>query len=348
MLLSTVGMPQVTESRVMRFPSLPAWPLSGAACAPPDELAPKHRISSAGGRVRRSLGLVLVGAGLLTACSGTGPPHADAIPLPSGVEVVSAPSVPPLYPDHRLGFLYGTYVMARPLSERSPGTGRTYALTTPPQRRAIALAEALGFGDEPIGFAGNPWTVTRSEARLEIWPNSGGRWRYMRQQQTTGEAPYDSGEQRALTLTHPILRAAGLDATLARFEQGQVVAEPRIEGHPTWGWGTRVQLDERGVAYAAGWLGPARGDAERPLLDARQAFARLQQEAAGTPSSGQLCPVAYGAGTPPCVRRNPSPDVTGARFVYALDWANDGHHPRLVPAWLFTRQGTDEPIAFPA
>jgi hypothetical protein len=210
------------------------------------------------------------------------------------------------------------------------------------------LAEAFGFGDEPIGFDGNPWTVTRGEAKLEIWPDSGGRWRYMRQQQINGETPYGSGEQQALRLVGPILRAAGLDATVPRFEDGQVVAEPRIEGHPTWGWETKVQLDERGVVYAAGWLGPARGDAERPLLDARQAFARLQQEAAGTPSSGKLCPAAYGAVTPPCVRRNPSPNVTGARFVYALDWVNGGHHPRLVPAWLFTSEGTDELIAFPA
>ncbi|MEV4543967.1 hypothetical protein [Micromonospora echinaurantiaca] len=287
-------------------------------------------------------------AGLLTACSGTGPRTGDAVPVPPGVEVVRAPSVPPLSPDQRLGFLPGTYVLARPLTERGPGTGRTYALSTPAQRHAIALADAFGFGEAPIGFDGNPWTVTRGEATLEIWPNSGGRWRYLRQQQTNGEAPYDSGEQLALTLTRPILRAAGLDPALARFERGQVVAEPRIDGHPTWGWETKIQLDERGVGYAAGWLGPAQGDAERPLLDARQALARLQQEAAATPSSGQLCPIAYGAVTPPCIPRNPSPNVTGARFVYALDWANDGHHPRLVPAWLFTRQDTDEPIAFPA
>jgi hypothetical protein len=329
----------------MRFPSLPA-PSSGAACAPLCELHPKRRIFAAGGHVRRSLGLVLICAGLLTACSE--PPHGRTVPLPPGATVVHAPSVPPLHPDHRLSFLYGTYVMARPLSGRGPGTGRTYALTTPLQRRAIALAGAFGFGDEPIGFGGNPWTVTRGQAKVEIWPDSGGRWRYMRQQQTNGEASYGSGEGRALTLTRPILRAAGLDPALARFERGQVVVEPRIEGHPTWGWETKVQLDEHGVVYAAGWLGPARAETERPLLDARQAFARLQQEAAGTPSSGQLCPAAYGAVTPPCVRRNPSPNVTGARFAYALDWVNDGHHPRLVPAWLFTMQGTDEPIAFPA
>ncbi|MBA9005438.1 hypothetical protein [Thermomonospora cellulosilytica] len=242
-----------------------------------------------------------------------------------------------------------------PRTGADPADGRPRAavdrsydrLVTPLQRHALALAEALGFGDEPIGFGGDPWTVVRGQARLQIWPHSGGRWSYTRQRQTGGEAPYDSGERRALALARPILRAAGLDSAPARFEGGQVVVEPRIEGHPTWGWETRVQLDGHGVHTAAGWLGPARGGAERPLLDAGQAFIRLRQEAARTPSSGRLCPAAYGSATPPCVMRNPSPLVTGARFAYALDWA-DGHHPRLVPAWLFTRQGTDEPVAFPA
>ncbi|MDO3705007.1 hypothetical protein Q3W71_25400 [Micromonospora sp. C28SCA-DRY-2] len=327
----------------MGSPAPPARRSSESAGAPRHELPPRRRTAA-----RRTLGLLLVAAGLLTACTGTGPRTGDTVPVPSGVEVVRAPAVPPLYPEQRLGFLPGTYVMARPLTERGPATGRTYALNTPAQRHAIALADALGFDDAPIGFDGNPWTVTRGEATLEIWPDSGGRWRYLRQQQTNGEGPYDSGQRQALALTQPVLRAAGVDPALARFDGGQVVVEPRVAGHPTWGWQTKVQLDERGIGYATGWLGPARGDADRPLLDAGQAFARLQQEAAATPSSGQLCPAAHGAGTPPCARRNPSANVTGARFVYALDWGNDGHHPRLVPAWLFSREGTDEPVAFPA
>jgi hypothetical protein len=136
----------------------------------------------------------------------------------------------------------------------------------------------------------------------------------------------------------------GLNPGLAQFEGDDVVAEPRVEGHRTWGWETKFQLDQDGIAEAAGWLGSAHGNPKRPLLDARSTFLRLQQQAARIPPSGKACPVS----TPPCVKRNSTANVVSARFAYALDWRSDGHRPRLVPSWLFTLQGNDEPIAYPA
>ncbi|MFD0687900.1 hypothetical protein [Actinomadura fibrosa] len=303
---------------------------------------------SDGPRTRRTAALVLAGAGLLTGCVGARTPDVRTTTVPPGATFFRRPSVAPLPPDHRLGgFPYGTYVMARPLPDRSPGTGRAYALTMPLQRRALDLAGALGFGDGPVEFGGNPWTVTRGQATLRIWPDSGGRWSYQRQTGGDGLPPRDPGERRAFALARPILRASGLDRAEARHERGQVIVEPRIGNRPTWGWETRIQLDGDGVSNAAGWLGPARGGTERPILSAAESFTRLQREAAHPRWSVKGCPAAYGA-TPPCPMRNPSPDVTGARFAYALDWGAEGNGPRLVPAWLFTRRGNGELIAYPA
>lgn len=76
------------------------------------------------------------------------------------------------------------------------------------------------------------------------------------------------------------------------------------------------------------------------------AAAQLQRQAARPPEPA--CPAAYGPRTPPCPMRNQAPMVTGARLAYALDWGQEGHRPRLVPAWLFSRQGTGDPVAYPA
>ncbi|MFB4301835.1 hypothetical protein [Actinomadura sp. NTSP31] len=219
-------------------------------------------------------------------------------------------------------------------------------MDTPGQRRALALAGALGLAETPIAFGGNPWRAVQGEAKLEIWPDSGGRWRYQRQPTVNGSEVTDDGKAR--TVARPVLRAAGLDPADARVENSTVRLEPRVEGHPTWGWETEVQVDRSGVVYASGWLGPAGEGTERTLLDAAQAFARLQTQAARPPTASKACPAADRPQSPPCPPPRLPSLVTGARFVYALDWGTEGHHPRLVPAWLFTREDAPDPAVFAA
>jgi hypothetical protein len=210
-----------------------------------------------------------------------------------------------------------------------------------------------------MSFALNPWTTKRGSAILQIWPESGGRWEYKRSPESNGWQGGAPPESDALKQAEPVLQAAGLDPSAARAERVNgttvITLEPRIGAHPTWGWETTVQVDREGISYAVGWLGAASAGPEYQLLDATGSFARLQAEAAQQ-AGQQTCPAAFQPRnfasvnlTPPCVNMNTVHTVTGARFAMALDWGSEGYHPRLVPAWLFTVQGSrDISTAVPA
>lgn len=300
--------------------------------------------------MRRVLLSVLLVAGL-AACRGHDHPIMGTTTLPPGATIIVRPAKSPPYPSHTAGFVRGRYVMAGDLTASGPRTAGPYALGTPAQRRALDLATALGFGDEPFNFGGNPWNIQRLGAVLEIWPDSGGRWRYTAPPEPPGQQPASPDEPQALKLARPILRAAGLDPADARAQRvnhTEVTVEPRIQKHPTWGWETKLQFEGKGLFYGSGWLGPAHAEPEHRLLDSVQAFTQLQREAAQRPAGNKHCPVTYQARTPPCQILNPYPMTTKARFAYAVDWKAEGYRPRLIPAWLFTRQGTEAPVAFPA
>lgn len=303
---------------------------------------------------------VVVCAGLASACTASDDTAIGTSTLAPDATVVQKPTQWPPGPEHGIGFEPGRYVNAIELSVAGPHTGRAYALDTPGQRRALDLADALGFGDAPISFALNPWATKRGSAILQIWPDRGGRWEYQRSPAPNSWQAVAPQEPQALQQAQPILQAAGLDASSARAEQVNsttiVTLEPRIGAHPTWGWETKIQVDREGISYAVGWLGAVRAGPEYHLLDSTGAFARLQAQAARQPVGQPICPAAFQPRnaaprklTPPCVNMNAVHTVTGARFAMALDWGNEGYHPRLVPAWLFTVQGGhDTSVAFPA
>ncbi|MFB4319918.1 hypothetical protein [Actinomadura sp. 21ATH] len=298
------------------------------------------------GRLRRSV-VTVVMACALTACSGQqGQITASTSPVPATAEIVQRPTTFPPAPTHRLGYDNAKYWTQRAFTETGPKTGRSYALDAPAQRRALALADALGLAATPISFGANPWQAAQGTAKLEIWPDSGGRWRYRRQSTISGSATVDDRQARALA--RPVLRAAGLDPAGARADHSTAVLEPRVQGHPTWGWETEIHLDAKGVVYASGWLGPTRAETERALLAAAQAFTRLQQQAARPRKASKACPAVFRPHSPGCPPPTVPSLVTGARFAYALDWGLEGHRPRLVPAWLFTRQGVPAPAVFAA
>jgi hypothetical protein len=304
--------------------------------------------------------VVAVAAGLASACTAPDDKAIGTNTLAPDVTVVQKPTQWPPGPEHRIGFAPGRYVNAIELSVAGPHTGWAYALDTPDQRRALDLAHALGFGDAPMGFALNPWVTKRGSAILQIWPDSGGRWEYQRSPVSNGWQATALQESQALQQAQPILQAAGLDASGARAERADgtiiVTLEPRVGAHSTWGWETEIQLDREGISYAVGWLGATRAGPEYQLLDSTGAFARLQAQAARQPVGQQICPAAFQPRdvaprklTPPCVNMNAVHTVTGARFAMALDWGDEGYHPRLVPAWLFTVQGSHgTSVAFPA
>ena len=146
----------------------------------------------------------------------------------------------------------------------------------------------------------------------------------------------------ALAAAGPVLRAAGLDPALARvmpastgYPVRTVVLDPAVAGLATSGIRTIVDVDARGVLGATGVLAtPSAGDSysivsAAAALDLLRAMPR--PEIAISCVQGAVCP---GVGPRP---------VTGA--ILGLTQAYDAGTAILVPAWLFTVTGSDDPVA---
>jgi hypothetical protein len=113
--------------------------------------------------------------------------------------------------------------------------------------------------------------------------------------------------------------------------------DPVVAGAPTTGWSTTVSVSTLGlIVSGSGWLGGSSAGPAYPLISAPAAFALLPQQP--VPLVAIACP-AHGAcpGSTPRV-------VTGARLGLSLEHEADGT-ALLVPAWLFTVRGSDQPVA---
>ena len=161
---------------------------------------------------------------------------------------------------------------------------------------------------------------------------------------TPDPAPRAAPESDAATLAAaaPVLAAVGLAADPARVLPGApdyplrtVAVDPVVDGAATSGVRTVIDVGHGGVVGATGVLAtPSRG-ADYPIVSAAAALDRLrampQPEIAIACVQGKVCP-----GIGPRV-------VTGAHL--GLMGASDAGAPVLVPAWLFTIKGTDDPVA---
>ncbi|HVB27017.1 MAG TPA: hypothetical protein VNE21_03775 [Mycobacteriales bacterium] len=151
-------------------------------------------------------------------------------------------------------------------------------------------------------------------------------------------APGVSAAQ-AEELARPVLEALGLAGVPARVDGDQVVVAPPVDGLPSSGFDTSLDIQPGGhvLAAARGWLGVTRSGAQYPLITARAAFRRLPPRVepliaclggpirVGVPSGASGCP-----GSRPL-------RITGVRFGLLLTL--DGLTPTFVPAWLFTADG---------
>ena len=206
------------------------------------------------------------------------------------------------------------------------------AVAVPPSTStggAVATGPAAGVGPCPGPSApGTPQTscTTTEPSTTATTP-------------ATVAAPTDPA---ALGAAGPVLSAAGLDPAQARVLAGTdgypvrtVVLDPTVDGLRTSGDRTVVDVDTDGVLGATGVLAtPTAGDSY-PIVTAAAALDLLrampQPEIAIACVQGKVCP---GIGPKP---------VTGA--VLGLSMAYDAGAPVLVPAWLFTVTGSDEPVA---
>ncbi len=145
-------------------------------------------------------------------------------------------------------------------------------------------------------------------------------------------APSAIGAQRTAAR---VLRATGLPAdNLRSTNYGSVVevrTPLRVTGTEAAGLDTVVTVDgwDR-VVSGSGLLGRPRAGVTYPLIGAAQAFRRLQAQPRPMFACLDRCPATR------------SSDITGARLGWLA--TSDGRGSLLVPAWLFTAAGQQQPI----
>jgi hypothetical protein len=118
-----------------------------------------------------------------------------------------------------------------------------------------------------------------------------------------------------------------------------VQGSPTIDGKQTSGWFTTVQVDNSdAIVSADGWITQPERDADYPVISAQRAFDLLQQQ----PRPMMMLCAQRKDGKPGCADIPPT-EVTGATLGVMLD--QDNSKPVLVPAWLFSIKGQDDPVA---
>jgi hypothetical protein len=121
-------------------------------------------------------------------------------------------------------------------------------------------------------------------------------------------------------------------------EHAFVQAAPRVDGVPTSGFDTSLEIDAEGKVFGGnGFLGRPSDGAMYPLISAKAAYDALPE----LPRPMMLCPANA---------RCPAPvpaQVTGAELGLLLTALADDE-AALLPAWLFTVEGWTMPLAQPA
>ncbi|MFJ9886608.1 hypothetical protein ACIQRW_12185 [Streptomyces sp. NPDC091287] len=231
------------------------------------------------------------------------------------------------------------------------------------------LAKALGIPGSPR-TEGTSWVVGDDDgpgAFLKVTKQAPGTWTFAR---TTPAKPCEPGtmcangasepggepvsEKAAKAAAVPVLEAAGQDD--AALNAGQLMgdvrvvnADPRIDGLPTYGWSTGVQVGPDGkVTGGSGHLKALEKGDTYPAVGADEALKQLNAVSRGT---GDADRDIGGCGTPVPHQGEPKPSdpqcvpsngkrapveqtVEDAVFGLALNYV-DGRQT-LVPSWLFT------------
>jgi len=147
---------------------------------------------------------------------------------------------------------------------------------------------------------------------------------------------------QARALAAPVLSRLGwgdasLDVAISA-PTTNVIARKNLDGHAVAGWTTTLDFDKDGkLTDANGWIGaPTRGRAY-PLISASNAYKRLLAVPRAMP---EICQMRKD-GKPGC---EPIPPTVITAATLGLALRHDLDRPLLVPAWLFTVQGSSEPL----
>jgi hypothetical protein len=134
----------------------------------------------------------------------------------------------------------------------------------------------------------------------------------------------------------------GIDSPTVTVYSGDpsstVQGSPSVDGKQASGWFTTVQVDGNSTIVSAdGWITQPDRDADYPVISAQRAFDLLQQQ----PRPMMMLCAQRKDGKPGCADIPPT-EVTGAALGVMLD--QDNNKPVLVPAWLFSIKGQDDPV----
>lgn len=247
-----------------------------------------------------------------------------------------------------------------------------------PREAAARLAAALGVSG-PVTADHGLW---RAGGRLQVSQAAPGGWAFVRTAAGTGCLPRPAGDAassaricyspgqagspqgspgspvsagEAKRVAAPVLAALGLggasvDASRTAGPLRTVTADPVVEGLPTHGWQTVLQIGPDGsLSSGSGRLAALAQGPAYPVVSAAEAVAVMRGR--GGPGVGP-CRYMYpgavqggGAGPAdpgdplrptarPCVPTRPGPlEIRGARFGLSAQFVEG--RPELVPSWLF-------------
>ncbi|MBM7168561.1 hypothetical protein JQK87_09065 [Streptomyces sp. G44] len=239
------------------------------------------------------------------------------------------------------------------------------------------LAKALGLSGTPTARDG-VWRVEQdrdgSGPSLQVNKQAPGTWTYARHgvggtdncpkgkpcssgsTAPDGELGDAVGEKAAKAAAAPVLKALGqddakLDARQLMGAVRVVNADPKVDGLPTYGWSTGIQVGSDGhVVGGGGQLKAPEKGARYPVLGAQETLDRLNSPGGGgrVGIGGCATPVPHaddsakteggGAKQAPCAPSSAPPKpkpvaVSGA--VFGLATHHVGGKQTLVPSWLF-------------
>ncbi|MBW5255541.1 hypothetical protein [Streptomyces poriferorum] len=323
------------------------------------------------------------GGGEYSASDGSGatPPPLSLDERPGGPATPSPrPSAPtegiaPGEPDPHGGRL--VYRASGALPD-GPGKAAVQRASGTVSASAVArLAKALGVQGTPRA-EGTSWKVGSdgdgSGPVLRVTKQAPGTWTFARYgtggtdncESTTvcsskHVGPGGSGtpvsEKAAKAAAVPVLKAVGQDdaALDARQLMGSVRvvnADPVVDGLPTYGWATGIQVDPQGeVVGGSGQLKGLEKGADYPVIGAAEALKQLNaaQPPSGPRTGDCATPAPLGDGEKPsgmsCGTRTgaepPTTTVTVDKAVFGLSARYVDGKQLLVPSWIFTvRPGT--------
>ncbi|MGW2112892.1 hypothetical protein [Streptomyces sp. NPDC001948] len=249
-----------------------------------------------------------------------------------------------------------------------------HAVGTVSAAEVARLAKALKLAGTPQA-EGTYWKVGSdgdgSGSALRVEKQAPGTWSFARygsggtdncQKETicSGGNPTPGGsgspvsESAARAAAAPVLKAAGQDG--AALDSGQLMgsvrvvnADPKVDGLPTYGWSTGIQVGANGeVVGGSGQLkGLEKGDSY-PVIGAAQALEQLNGPASRKEARADIggcatpVPLDEGLKSPKarCGARTgaerPTTTVTVDRAVFGLATQYVAGKQTLVPSWLFS------------